>query len=283
MRNFLSYRFDVRLTMVDLNPNNELNQLDFQSRQQIWIPEVVFYNTEIKTETLNDGKAFAFVSRNSSYQRRTNDYPHNAYLYKGSENPITLGRVYSAKFICDYDMSIYPFDTQECFTIFIMKGSSNNFIKLVADYADYLGPIDLPQYFVMDTTIHQVTVPPNTPAVKAVIKFGRRILSTVLSSYLPTFLICLVSFSTNYFKGFFFEAIVTVNLTSMLTLTTLFTSILNSLPKTANIKMMDIWLIFCLTIPFFEVILQVGTKRVILGITINHVINLLLQQPCRPI
>ncbi len=253
----LTFRFDVRLTYVDLNDNTELNQLNLASRKQIWVPEVIFYNTEVKTETLNDGKAYAYVNKTSSYQRRSMEHLHNAYLYKGSKNPITLARVYSVKFICDYDMSIYPFDTQKCSAIFIIKGSANQFIRLVADHAQYLGPTDLTQYFVMCTTIEEITVPPATHAVRADIRFGRRILSTVLSSYLPTFLICLVSFSTNYFKGFFFEAIVTVNLTSMLTLTTLFTSILNSLPKTANIKMMDIWLIFCLTIPFFEVLLQV--------------------------
>ncbi len=253
-------RLDGRLVMRDLNEDKDLNTLTLASRQNIWIPQVIFYNTEIKRETLNDEKAFATVARQATYQRRNDSYLHNAYLYKGSENPITLTRVYSAKFICDYDMSVYPFDTQKCSAIFIMKGNAGNFIKLVAENASYLGPIDLPQYFVMNTKIQEVVVPPNTNAVKVDLVFGRRILSTVLSSYLPTFLICLMVFSTNYFKGFFFEAIVTVNLTSLLALTTLFVSILNALPKTSYIKMMDVWLIFCLTIPFCEVILQVFTK-----------------------
>lgn len=85
---------------------------------------------------------------------------------------------------------------------------------------------------------------------------GRRILNEILTTYLPTILICLVSFSTNYFKAFFFEAIVTVNLTSLLVLTTLFISVSNSLPKTSYVKMIDIWLIFCLCVPFVEVIIH---------------------------
>ena len=40
-----------------------------------------------------------------------------------------------------------------------------------------------------------------------------------------------------------FEAIVTVNVTLLLVLTTLFIGISNSLPKTAYIKVIDIWLI----------------------------------------
>lgn len=69
-------------------------------------------------------------------------------------------------------------------------------------------------------------------------------------------LICFVAFSTHYFKAFFFEAVVTVNLTSLLVLTTLFISVSNSLPKTSYIKMIDIWLLFVLNVPFVEVILH---------------------------
>ena len=78
-------------------------------------------------------------------------------------------------------------------------------------------------------------------------------MSSLLTVYLPCILICMVSFSTNYFKAFFFEAIVTVNLTALLVLTTMFISVTESLPKTAYIKMVDIWLLFNLFIPFAEV------------------------------
>merc|ERR1712130_682005 len=61
---------------------------------------------------------------------------------------------------------------------------------------------------------------------------------------------------TVYFKPFFFEAIITVNLTVMLVLTTMFISVSNALPKTSYVKMIDIWLLFNLTIPFAEVLLQ---------------------------
>ncbi len=42
----------------------------------------------------------------------------------------------------------------------------------------------------------------------------------------------------------------------MLVLTSLFISISDSQPRTAYIKLMDIWLIFCLLIPFAEVLLH---------------------------
>ena len=49
---------------------------------------------------------------------------------------------------------------------------------------------------------------------------------------------------------------ITVNLTSMLVLTTIFIDVSNSLPKTSYIKMVDIWLIFAQLVPFLEVLLH---------------------------
>ena len=46
-----------------------------------------------------------------------------------------------------------------------------------------------------------------------------------------------------------------MNLTNMLVLTTIFISVMQTLPKTAYVKHVDIWLIFCQLIPFIEVLL----------------------------
>jgi hypothetical protein len=69
-------------------------------------------------------------------------------------------------------------------------------------------------------------------------------------------LICLASFTSNYYKPFYFEATATVNLTSLLVLTTMFISVMESLPKTAYLKLIDIWLIVNLSLPFFVLVLQ---------------------------
>ena len=69
-------------------------------------------------------------------------------------------------------------------------------------------------------------------------------------------LILSIVYTTNFFKPFFFEAVVTVNLTALLVLTTLFISVAGKLPPTAYVKMVDIWLIFSQMVPFIEVLLH---------------------------
>ena len=92
--------------------------------------------------------------------------------------------------------------------------------------------------------------------LKVTLVFKRRIVNQILTVFLPSFLILAIVHATNFFKPFFFEAVVTVNLTALLVLTTLFISVSNSLPPTAYIKMIDVWLIFSQLIPFFEVLLH---------------------------
>ena len=79
----------------------------------------------------------------------------------------------------------------------------------------------------------------------------------MLTTYLPTLLLLIIVHSTNYFKDFFFEAIVTVNLTALLVLTTLYLSVAGGLPQTSSVKMVEVWLLATLFVPFVEVILHV--------------------------
>ena len=65
--------------------------------------------------------------------------------------------------------------------------------------------------------------------VNMVIILKRRIINEILTTYLPTLLILSIVYATNFFKSFFFEAVVTVNLTALLVLTTLFISVSGSI------------------------------------------------------
>ena len=84
----------------------------------------------------------------------------------------------------------------------------------------------------------------------------RKYLTQCLTTFLPTILLCVVSLATHWFKLEYFEANVTVNLTALLVIASLFISVFESLPRTSYIKMIDIWLIATIVVPFVQVILQ---------------------------
>ena len=87
------------------------------------------------------------------------------------------------------------------------------------------------------------------------VKLKRKPKSELLTTFLPTVLLTMISFATSFFKPFFFEAALSVNLTTMLVMTTIFISKMEGLPPTSDSKMIDIWLIICQLVPFSEVVL----------------------------
>ena len=135
------------------------------------------------------------------------------------------------------------------------------------------GPVELMQYTVKEWIIEE-----SPSGVVVTLVLGRKILNELLTTYLPTSLLIIIVHTTNYFKDFFFEAIVTVNLTGstritvmifiiemisgMLVLSTMFVSVSGSLPVTSDIKMIEVWLIFSLLVPFVEVLLQVSCENI---------------------
>ena len=58
--------------------------------------------------------------------------------------------------------------------------------------------------------------------LKMEIVFKRLLTNDLLTTYLPSFLLLLMSYATTFFKPFYFEAAVTVNLSILLVITTLF-------------------------------------------------------------
>ena len=131
-----------------------------------------------------------------------------------------MSRTYTTQFLCDYDMRLYPFDTQTCHMNFILDIIGNEFVYLSVDFLDYIGPLDLTQYFVRDKTMHVADIS-NSRGVQVSFVFGRKLLSVMLTIYLPTVMLNIMGHITVYFKPFFFEAVITVNLTVMLVLTTM--------------------------------------------------------------
>ena len=109
-------------------------------------------------------------------------------------------------------------------------------------------------------TITDLRLQKRKEQVHMVINLKRKIQTELLTTYLPTLLLLAVSYATTFFKPMYFEASLTVNLTIMLVMTTIFTSKIEELPPTSDTKMIDIWLIFCLLVPFSFTLVQTGIE-----------------------
>ena len=78
-------------------------------------------------------------------------------------------------------------------------------VDLLSGNLNYSGPIDLPQYFVKELTINNKLEERFygngfRQGQKIEIVLGRRILNQILTTFMPSSLICLVALSTNFFR-----------------------------------------------------------------------------------
>ena len=109
-------------------------------------------------------------------------------------------------------------------------------------------------------TIRNLTLSERANMVIMALKLKRKVATELLTTYLPTILLLLITFVTIFFDKDLFGDAIAVNLTIMLVMTTIFTSKIEELPPTSDMKMIDIWLIFCLVVPFTEVILRTAIE-----------------------
>ena len=111
-------------------------------------------------------------------------------------------------------------------------------------------------------TIQNLNLVKKKQLVIMTIVLKRKVATELLTTYLPTILLLLITFVTIFFDKDLFGDVIAVNLTIMLVMTTIFTSKIEELPPTSDMKMIDVWLIFCLVVPFLEVILRTAIQCV---------------------
>ena len=118
-------------------------------------------------------------------------------------------------------MNWYPFDTQNCYLDIRPKSDLQDFVQLAVDNFSYEGPMDLTEYSVqtMDMRIQKENI---HSKLIVEIFIQRRLPNLILTAFIPTLILNVIGHMSNYFKEFFFEGLMSLNVTVMLVLTTMF-------------------------------------------------------------
>ena len=120
--------------------------------------------------------------------------------------------------------------------IYLFQGKSSNFTLLQSGTLRYLGPVDLKEYYIRNYTMTVSKIEDERTVLIVEVVLSRRLLSIVLTCYIPTVLLNVISHATNYFRPDLFDITVQINLTTMLVLTTLFISVRTVLKLTLSKK-----------------------------------------------
>ena len=135
-----------------------------------------------------------------------------------------------------------------------MKSSMDTMV-LLPKRLDVIQERDMNLFRVTDYSLTFAIEEDEKQGIRMSLVMKRKITSEMMTTYFPSLLLTLITFATTFFKPFFFEAALSVNLTTMLVMTTIFISKMEGLPPTSDTKMIDYWLILCQLVPFAQVVL----------------------------
>ena len=164
---------------------------------------------------------------------------------------------------------MYPFDSQICSMQFL-EGAGYSKMDLRPHKLSYNAGISLSRYFVRGIRMCTSTVV-GKQAIVVEVALGRPLMSNILTVFIPTTILLAISYMTRVFQEEFLDMVYRSTSPSSWSrrpceyrqtfpntnpFFNSFMGISQSLPTTAYVKIIDIWMMFTMIIPFIEVVIH---------------------------
>ena len=127
-----------------------------------------------------------------------------------------------------------------------------DFINLSIGGVKYEGPASMVQFTVESTKM--MLKDSSYLVVEIVLK--RRFEYHLAATYVPSALLIIVTTITLFVDEKHYGSTIMVHLTTMLVMFTLYQSVSDSMPKTAYLKFIDIWLLYGIIVPFMTFVVE---------------------------
>jgi len=252
----LSMRWvDPRLQYKNLKDVYFLNSLSLDVMRNMWIPEMSLPNALQAEGTLIDKESALFIIKIGSRMPDDLSIAREAKVYAGVECPLVLKKEYFINFACDFNLAMYPFDSNVCNMDFEVSGVNKDYVELFIDTtfggagAEYTGSKDLLEYTVGDVTVDNLSN--ETEAfgqLSAKIVFQRKWIYHLITIFLQSVLLLAVAYLTFYFRLSNFQDRIMISITCMLIISTIQSSIDKMVPKTSYLKLVDVFLLYSFNI-----------------------------------
>ncbi|CAL4084719.1 unnamed protein product, partial [Meganyctiphanes norvegica] len=250
---------DLRIKYANLHENENVNVI--QGKQNMWLPELKIIDDTLGQADITVRGELLLVMKNEEPLPEDLQNLSEDIIYDGGGNTLELTKEMTVSFQCQFDLGMYPFDTQVCSLTFFLDGLDASLVNLHQGLkgAVYEGSKILPEYKVSKISMQPIQTLQGTRH-KMVLTLQNKYVYFMGNAYLPSLLLVIISYSTFFFHLDDFSNRVMVNITSMLVLTALFAQTSASVPMTAYFKLIDIWYTTCIIIDFtmFIMIVVIG-------------------------
>ena len=120
------------------------------------------------------------------------------------------------------------------------------------------GPPAVGQYVVKQWSMVAGIVPGSGNGITVTLQLNRNIFSIFTITYLPIILMNGINQASNYIAIVAnCELIMTINITSMMVIASIYISVSSSLPTTSAVKPVEVWLLINLVFPFMVIMINI--------------------------
>ncbi|XP_045135650.1 uncharacterized protein LOC123518714 [Portunus trituberculatus] len=248
---------DARLKFFNLKDTREWNKLAQSEMESIWRPQLEFPSAQDGNSRML--KQELFLSKGSDpLPAEFNDIKMEA-VYSGESTSLIQEQHYSGTFACHFDVFYYPFDKQECSVLIKLASVRQENVSFVQDeaVAEYFGLEELPLYVVRNFHSMVTYVGDNQTRYSTLsidFQLTRRWTVIMMNLYFPTNMLLATGYATLFLNVHDQGDRLTLSLTTLLVLYTLFNNSSSSLPVTAYVKMVDMWFLYCISLLFVIIV-----------------------------
>ena len=209
------------MLMNIVQEDNRLNVLSSEDQAAVWFPKLAFDNMpaeDASIEMLLSKRYHIIRNAENTFQPSDKTDMENSFMYAGTENKHRMKKEFTVLWICNYQLTWYPFDTQTC--SMKMRTHYPGLVDVNPGNISYSGPKALSQYVVKSTKMCRAMIG-SEEGVVVDITLGRPLISNVLTVFIPTVILLVINHMSKIYDENYLDMVIQVNLTVLLVLATL--------------------------------------------------------------
>ncbi|XP_063600303.1 uncharacterized protein LOC134776483 [Penaeus indicus] len=252
--------FDSRLRFRHLNYASELNSLTGLERQP-WRPKLEFLGDRNTASDVQERRVTLSVRRYTTPLRDNDEEVLESEIFEGGENGLLMVQKLTVTTPCQFSLEMFPFDQQVCHLRMSLTGVTNQYVKVHPGEKGiaFRGRRRLLEYQLVREGMVQHDQG-NYSGVEVQLYLRNLSNFYITSTYVPTFIIVVIGYLVYFFPLANFNERVLVGLTGLLVEATFFSQVNSSIPHTAYMKLVDIWMVFCILTLFLVVVSVVAIQ-----------------------
>eukprot|EP00095_Tigriopus_kingsejongensis_P001746 snap_masked-scaffold903_size83255-processed-gene-0.7 protein:Tk01746 transcript:snap_masked-scaffold903_size83255-processed-gene-0.7-mRNA-1 annotation:"isoform o" len=230
---------DHRLAFNDMS--GRIKYLTLQDSRKVWMPDTFF--------------------RNEKHGQFHNIIQPNLYIRVFPNGDILYSIRVSLTLSCPMTLELFPLDTQTCYLRVASYGFTTDdlvYLWKVPDPVQFVSNLFLPGGFelhsYLDGSCNVKTATGEYSCLTVDMTFKRQISYYIITIYIPTLMIVMVSWMSFWLDHKSAPARVSLTITTLLAMSTTTSSINNSLPPVAYTKAIDVWSNLCVTFVFLALL-----------------------------